>query len=129
MKQYVVEVVIGTEYVLLIKANNESHAHDIARQYDDNQTQNTPNVTELEREAGRAINNVSEFNHPPCSECGESQLDCEANSIETGEIAQTIETLREHYTKVNDDTARHLAIVIDGYLTNSVSPCNRYSRA
>ncbi len=129
MQQYIVEVVIGTEYLLLIEANNESQAHDIARQYNDNEPNSYGNVSQLEHDAGRAVVSVSEFNHPPCSECDEAKLDCEANSVETGEIVQTFEELRAHYTKVNDDTARHLAIVIDGYLTHVVSPCNRYSRA
>lgn len=126
MTQYLVEIVIGTEYLLLIEADNESKAHDLARQY--HTGGNYPTVSELEHEAGRAVVSVSEFNHPPCPVCQEAKNDCDANSVETGEIVQTFQQLHDHYTKMNDDTAHQISIVLDGYLTHCVSTCNTYSR-
>lgn len=125
MTQYLVEVVIGQEYLLLIEADNESKAHDFARQY--TRDGNFPNVSELEQEAGRAIVSVSEFNHPPCSICNEAYLDCVAESVATGELVNTINTLYKQ--NQNAEVRQHLVQVLDGYLTHVVCPCNTHSRA
>ena len=128
MEQFTVQIVIGTEYLYLVDAEDALHAEYIMQRYDQTPTDKFSNhVTELEHEAGRAIVKITEFHHPPCSICGEAQLDCIASSVEAGEIKNTIETL---YNRNNNEEIReHLTTVLNNYLTHGVSPCNDHSRA
>jgi hypothetical protein len=127
MQQYFVEVIIGTTYELLINVNNEQEAHNIAGFI--NPEDKYTHVTRINKEPGRAILALREFNQPPCDICNEAKLDCDAASVKTGEIVQTFRNLISPLATTSEDEAHHLSIVLDAYLTHGVSPCNMYSRA
>ena len=89
---------------------------------------NHNHIVQLESETGRNTFSIEEFTPPVCPTCQETQTDCTANSVQTGEIVQTFEYI-QRYSQLNEDTKEHLAIVLDSYLTHGVSPCNEHSRA
>ena len=127
MTTYLVKVIIGTEYLLDVEADTAQQIHDLVDHYDPSEI-DSDHIVQLENETGRAILQIDEYTLPDCPVCEESQTDCTANSVETGEIVQTFKQLHDHYTKLNDETANQLSIVLDGYLTHCVSTCNTYSR-
>jgi predicted HAD superfamily Cof-like phosphohydrolase len=127
MSEYLVTVVIGTEYLYLVEANNEEHARDIIEAYE--QTPNDPNhlrIEELETEAGRAITEVLEFERPTCDTCEELQIVCEAHSEHAAVIKDALTRLA---SECNDTMSEYIHEVLDSYLTHGVSPCNTESKA
>ena len=126
LDKYKVTLIVGNEYELIVNAYNSDNASNIALDWDETE-ENASIVSAEEIEVGRQIKSVEYFNDI-CSCCQETQEDCKAASVETGKIVQTLQTLHNHYMHLNADTTQTLAIVLDAYLTNSVSPCNQYSR-
>lgn len=127
MTTYLVRLIIGTEYFLKVEADTAQQVHDRVNNYDPTGIDND-HIVQLENETGRATLQIDEYTLPACPVCEESETDCRTNSVETGEIVRTFKQLHDHYTKLNDDTAHQLSIVLDGYLTHCVSTCNVHSR-
>ena len=126
MTTYHVEVVIGTQYLLQVEADNEQQLHDRVDHYDPNYLHGF--IVPMENETGRSVISIKEFIEPICQTCQETKTECNVNSVLTGEIVQTFDYI-QRYSQLNEDTKEHLSIVLNAYLTHGVSPCNNYSRA
>ena len=127
MNEYIVTVVIGTEYLYLVQANTEAHAHAIIGEYD--QTPNDPNahlIDELESEAGRAITDCKVFHRPTCPTCEETIYDCEAHSEYAFQVKDALTTLA---ATCNETMSEYIHEALNAYLIHGISPCNAESKA
>ena len=125
MTTYLVKVIIGTEYLLDVDAENIQQVHDRVENYDPNEFQHD-RIVQLENEIGRAILQIEEYTLPTCPTCNESKYDCEAQSEHTHTL---IDIVQQFIEQSNENISEYLTEMLQEYLVHCVSPCNAHSRA
>jgi hypothetical protein len=125
MTTYHVGVVIGTQYLLQVEADNVQQVHDRVDHYDPNEFQHE-NIVQLENETGRAIVQIEEYTLPTCPVCNESKYLCEISSEHTHQLIEIVQHLIK---QSNENIAEYLTEMLHEYLVHCVSPCNAHSRA